>query len=184
MAWSQPQKRWLFVAAAVTVAVVKVTSPELTTLLSASIERTLKWYVVPGVSRLSALYDSELLAGLNDISGAFDEWLVGKRATIAARLKSAASIRSAQRSGRIALPFPRSDSSNNHLSLAGGVHQQLKLSSKCSRGRLRVGVLSFAANDVETTENVAFALGQEIITALAQFRWFDVIGGMSFDCVR
>jgi adenylate cyclase len=51
--------------------------------------------------------------------------------------------------------------------------------STSGRARLRVGVLSFAASGSERSENLAFALGQEITTALGRFRCFDVIAGMS-----
>lgn len=44
-----------------------------------------------------------------------------------------------------------------------------------SSSRLRVGVLPFQANRSPGNENLAFALSQEIATALARFRWFDVI---------
>jgi TolB-like protein len=51
--------------------------------------------------------------------------------------------------------------------------------STSGRARLRVGVLSFAASGSERSENLAFALGQEITAALGRFRCFDVIAGMS-----
>ena len=43
------------------------------------------------------------------------------------------------------------------------------------RGRLRVGVLSFDTNGCENDQNLALSLSHEIATALARFRWFDVI---------
>jgi DNA-binding SARP family transcriptional activator/TolB-like protein/cytochrome c-type biogenesis protein CcmH/NrfG len=48
-----------------------------------------------------------------------------------------------------------------------------------ARGRLRVGVLPFLATGPLPDENLAFSLGQEIATALARFRWFDVIAPVS-----
>jgi TolB-like protein len=45
--------------------------------------------------------------------------------------------------------------------------------------RLRVGVLPFLARSSEKEENLAFSLSQEIATALARFRWFDVIAPIS-----
>jgi tetratricopeptide (TPR) repeat protein len=51
--------------------------------------------------------------------------------------------------------------------------------STSGRARLRVGVSSFAASGSERSENLAFALGQEITAALGRFRCFDVIAGMS-----
>jgi DNA-binding SARP family transcriptional activator/TolB-like protein len=43
------------------------------------------------------------------------------------------------------------------------------------RSRLRVGVLSFDTNGCEDDQNLALSLGHEVATALARFRWFDVI---------
>jgi TolB-like protein len=48
-----------------------------------------------------------------------------------------------------------------------------------TRDRLRVGVLPFLAHSSEKEENLAFSLSQEVATALARFRWFDVIAPMS-----
>lgn len=53
--------------------------------------------------------------------------------------------------------------------------------STSGRARLRVGVLSFAASGSERSENLAFALGQEITAALGRFGCFDVIAGISPD---
>ena len=46
-----------------------------------------------------------------------------------------------------------------------------------SRSRLRVGVLPFMVTGVE--DSLALSLGQEIASALARFRWFDVIAPVS-----
>jgi DNA-binding SARP family transcriptional activator len=43
------------------------------------------------------------------------------------------------------------------------------------RNRLRVGVLSFDTNGCENDQNLALSLSHEVATALARFRWFDVI---------
>ena len=43
------------------------------------------------------------------------------------------------------------------------------------RHRLRVGVLPFDANESENERDLAFSLSHDIATALARFRWFDVI---------
>jgi DNA-binding SARP family transcriptional activator/TolB-like protein len=43
------------------------------------------------------------------------------------------------------------------------------------RSRLRVGVLSFDASDCENDQSLALSLSHEVATALARFRWFDVI---------
>src|SRR5262249_21806720 len=43
------------------------------------------------------------------------------------------------------------------------------------RSRLRVGVLSFDTHGCENDENLALSLSHEVATALARFRWFDVI---------
>jgi DNA-binding SARP family transcriptional activator/TolB-like protein len=48
-----------------------------------------------------------------------------------------------------------------------------------TRDRLRVGVLPFLAHSSEKEENLAFSLSQEVATALARFRWFDVIAPIS-----
>jgi DNA-binding SARP family transcriptional activator/Tfp pilus assembly protein PilF len=48
-----------------------------------------------------------------------------------------------------------------------------------ARQRLRVGVLPFDANDSENERNLAFSLSHDIATALARFRWFDVIAPIS-----
>jgi DNA-binding SARP family transcriptional activator len=47
------------------------------------------------------------------------------------------------------------------------------------RRRLRVGVLPFDANDSENERDLAFSLSHDIATALARFRWFDVITPVS-----
>jgi DNA-binding SARP family transcriptional activator len=44
-----------------------------------------------------------------------------------------------------------------------------------NRNRLRVGVLPFLASNAPGDEHLALCLGQEIASALARFRWFDVI---------
>src|SRR5215470_6050183 len=51
--------------------------------------------------------------------------------------------------------------------------------STSSRSRLSIGVSSFTASGSERSENLAFALGQEIAAALGRLRCFDVIAGMS-----
>jgi DNA-binding SARP family transcriptional activator/TolB-like protein len=51
--------------------------------------------------------------------------------------------------------------------------------SESGRGRLRVGVLPFLANDLVNKENLGFSLSQEIAAGLARFRWFDVIAPVS-----
>jgi DNA-binding SARP family transcriptional activator/Tfp pilus assembly protein PilF len=43
------------------------------------------------------------------------------------------------------------------------------------RNRLRVGVLSFDATGCENEQDLALSLSHEVATALARFRWFDVI---------
>ena len=43
------------------------------------------------------------------------------------------------------------------------------------RSRLRVGVLSFDSNGSESDQDLALSLSHEVATALARFRWFDVI---------
>jgi DNA-binding SARP family transcriptional activator/TolB-like protein len=47
------------------------------------------------------------------------------------------------------------------------------------RSRLRVGVLPFRGDRSLNEESLAFSLSQEIATALARFRWFDVIAPVS-----
>jgi adenylate cyclase len=47
------------------------------------------------------------------------------------------------------------------------------------RQRLRVGVLLFDADDSENERDLAFSLSHDIATALARFRWFDVIAPAS-----
>ena len=47
------------------------------------------------------------------------------------------------------------------------------------RQRLRVGVLPFDASDSENEGDLAFSLSHDIATALARFRWFDVITPVS-----
>jgi DNA-binding SARP family transcriptional activator len=43
------------------------------------------------------------------------------------------------------------------------------------RSRLRVGVLSFDSDGSENDQDLALSLSHEVATALARFRWFDVI---------
>jgi DNA-binding SARP family transcriptional activator len=50
------------------------------------------------------------------------------------------------------------------------------------RSRLRVGVLPFRGDRSLNEESLAFSLSQEIATALARFRWFDVIAPVSLMC--
>jgi tetratricopeptide (TPR) repeat protein len=45
--------------------------------------------------------------------------------------------------------------------------------------RRRIGVVSFAVGGSERSENLAFALGQEVAAALGRFRRLDVIAGLS-----
>jgi DNA-binding SARP family transcriptional activator/TolB-like protein/Flp pilus assembly protein TadD len=47
------------------------------------------------------------------------------------------------------------------------------------RHRLRVGVLPFDTHDSENERDLAFSLSHEIASALARFRWFDVITPVS-----
>jgi DNA-binding SARP family transcriptional activator/TolB-like protein len=58
-------------------------------------------------------------------------------------------------------------------------HQSAKPPSTHSHDRLRVGVLPFLAHSSAKQENLALSLSQEIATALARFRWFDVIAPVS-----
>jgi TolB-like protein len=53
--------------------------------------------------------------------------------------------------------------------------------SASGRARARVGVLSFTASGSERSENLTFALAQEISAALGRYRRFDVIAGMPPD---
>jgi DNA-binding SARP family transcriptional activator len=48
-----------------------------------------------------------------------------------------------------------------------------------ARQRLRVGVLPFDANGSENERDLAFSLSHDVATALARFRWFDVITPVS-----
>jgi tetratricopeptide (TPR) repeat protein/TolB-like protein len=50
-----------------------------------------------------------------------------------------------------------------------------------SRNRPRVAVLSFTPSVSERSENLAFALGQEVTAALGRLRRFDVIAGTSLN---
>jgi DNA-binding SARP family transcriptional activator len=47
-------------------------------------------------------------------------------------------------------------------------------------GRLRVGVLPLQGDSSPRSESLAFSLSQEIATALARFRWFDVVAPALF----
>jgi len=51
--------------------------------------------------------------------------------------------------------------------------------STSGRGRFRVGVSSFAESGSERSENLTFALGQEITAALGRFSRLDVVAGLS-----
>jgi tetratricopeptide (TPR) repeat protein len=53
--------------------------------------------------------------------------------------------------------------------------------SPSSHSRPRVAVLSFTPSDSERSENLAFALGQEITAALGRLRRFEVIAGTSLN---
>jgi DNA-binding SARP family transcriptional activator len=47
------------------------------------------------------------------------------------------------------------------------------------RSRLRVGVLSFDSDDSGNDQDLALSLSHEVATALARFRWFDVINSVA-----
>jgi DNA-binding SARP family transcriptional activator/TolB-like protein len=77
--------------------------------------------------------------------------------------------------------FTGGDKSNATISAgprpARAVPKLQVVSPPCSR--LRVGVLPLEAGPSPRNEHLAFSLSQEIATALARFRWFDVITPMA-----
>jgi DNA-binding SARP family transcriptional activator/TolB-like protein len=66
------------------------------------------------------------------------------------------------------------DASNHRRCAGADFHTPLP-----GRHRLRVGVLPFDASDSENERDLAFSLSHDIATALARFRWFDVITPVS-----
>jgi DNA-binding SARP family transcriptional activator len=72
-------------------------------------------------------------------------------------------------SGRKGGPVTPAALTQSHLS-DGDAH-----APSAERARLRVGVLSFDAHGCENDQDLALSLSHEVATALARFRWFDVI---------
>jgi tetratricopeptide (TPR) repeat protein len=126
---------------------------------------------------LQVLCGGELLGGLDGLSPAFDQWLLAERGRVTARMKIACE-RGRKRATAESDPFAGS-AFNKQSTLGEVLRRRPQAPSKSGRDRLRVGVLSFAANGSETDENLAFALSSEITAALGRFRWFDVIAAMS-----
>jgi DNA-binding SARP family transcriptional activator/TolB-like protein len=156
---------------------------------------------------LRALCRGEFLEGLDGASASFDRWLLGQRTRLAEhfelllqrRLEEAEPKSSESRGLKRALAdaheraqalrgiaqyrearhkllLPPTDSTGN-----GGEVPQRHADQRPapSRDRLRVGVLPFLANGSANEDNLAFSLSQEVATALARFRWFDVIAPIS-----
>jgi tetratricopeptide (TPR) repeat protein/TolB-like protein len=132
---------------------------------------------------LGALCAGELLSGLDGISATFDRWLLAERARVFGRLKlpPRRQLENECAPAEAKGTFFGEDTSNRHLTLTDILRRRSKPSPKSSRNRLRVGVLSFAESRSEANENLTFALGQELIAALARFRWFDVIAAISIN---
>lgn len=126
---------------------------------------------------LRALCSGKLLDGLDGISAALDQWLLGERARLAMRLKLPSRREPEHECAPIAGRMVVSDESD--LTLADVLLQRPRLSPKSGRDRLRVGILSFAASGTEASENLAFALSQEITAALGRFRWFDAVAAVA-----
>jgi DNA-binding SARP family transcriptional activator len=192
---------------------------------------------------LAVLCTGELLDGLDEVSGAFDQWLVAERIRFKERLKGSLDTMLQQidrpgfdpehlaRVARRAISFDPTHQGASRalmraLAKAGEREQALREYERCQeslmatfhvkpsveserlyktiraqltrgeiiapaaprypadrasdsrsseRNRLRVGVLSFDTEGCENDQHLAFSLSHEVATALARFRWFDVI---------
>jgi TolB-like protein len=121
-------------------------------------------------SDLAMFCTGRLLEGLDGISASFDRWLARERDRFdwqTRRLRQPQTVRALSDEKHYVLPraLPRTESY---------AHQPLP-----GRNRLRVAVLPFdgkgEGKSAERAENLAFSLSHDIATALARFRWFDVV---------
>jgi len=108
-------------------------------------------------NELAQFCTGQLLEGLDGLSVSFDRWLLRERARFTETTNYAPS---------------RTEAPARH--------------SSPGRNRLRVAVLPFEGTDAgksaERGGDLAFSLSHDIATALARFRWFDVITPTSFIC--
>jgi TolB-like protein len=122
-------------------------------------------------SELARLCTGQLLEGLDGLSVSFDRWLLRERTRFTEITK-----------GSHESPITVPPSHNKELvpaRIETYAHQPLP-----GRNRLRVAVLPFegrgAGKGLEKGDDLAFSLSHDIATALARFRWFDVITPTSF----
>jgi TolB-like protein len=125
-------------------------------------------------SELARFCTGQLLEGLDGLSVSFDRWLLRERTRFTEITKGSRESPTA-----VAPSYdkdyapPRTEPYARH-SLPPG------------RNRLRVAVLPFEGRDAGKSAarggDLAFSLSHDIATALARFRWFDVITPTSFMC--
>jgi DNA-binding SARP family transcriptional activator len=70
---------------------------------------------------------------------------------------------------------PQDGASSAPATSSAGQSERTVHAALSERGRLRVGVLPFAATDRPNEKSLALSLSHEIAAGLARFRWFDVI---------
>src|SRR5262249_25280260 len=121
-------------------------------------------------SELAPFCVGQLLDGLDGLSISFDRWLLRQRSRFSEKTKTSREFQTAA-AGKDPVPL-RTEAYARH-SLPG-------------RNRLRVAVLPFegrsAGKGAQRGDDLAFSLSHDIATALARFRWFDVITPTSFIC--
>jgi TolB-like protein len=122
---------------------------------------------------LAPFCSGQLLEGLNGVSASFDSWLARKRDCFEQKTRG--------------LPRPQTGpgwSDDNGYEPPRSPAQATR-EGLPARNRLRVAVLPFEATGqgrgTERWEGLAFSVGHDIASALARFRWFDVITPVSFN---
>jgi tetratricopeptide (TPR) repeat protein len=125
-------------------------------------------------SELARICTGQLLEGLDGLSVAFDQWLLRERTRFTDQVRHLIEPKAGRSSSddkrHILLRSPPRAEPYVHRSLPGG-------------NRLRVAVLPFegrgARQGRKKAEDLAISLNHDIASALARFRWFDVISPIS-----
>jgi TolB-like protein/Tfp pilus assembly protein PilF len=115
---------------------------------------------------LATVCRGKLLEDLDGVSASFDQWLLGARARVtdqAQSLLESALMPTGPKTG-------------------GATLSRFRSSHRSGRNRVRIGVLPLTADGLKREEGLAISLTQHITSALARFRWFDVIAALSPGC--
>lgn len=112
-----------------------------------------------------------LLEGFDGLSASFDSWLARERERFKWKTRGLLKRQTQRAMADDGNPVPRRSSLHSENQPLPG------------RNRLRVAVLPFEGNGggkgVERAQDLAFSLSHDIATALARFRWFDVVAPVS-----